>query len=115
MKDPNIIWASVVLVVVLVAGVVTLVLTGHSTESILTLVAVVVAPILVGFGAVYNQKLDKVQDQVNGNNSRLLNQLLDAHRQAIELAKQAPVDPPADTTTTTTTVTMPTVPPWPGA
>lgn len=115
MKSPHIIWASVTIVVVLVAGVVTLSLAGRDTNAILTLVAVAVIPVLVGFGAVFNQKVDKMQEQVNGNNNRLLSQLLDAHRQSVELAKQAPAEPPADSTTTTTTVTMPVVPPWPGS
>lgn len=95
-KNPHIIWASVVIVGILVAGVVTLVLTGHGAESLLVLVVSVAVPVLVGFGAIQNQKIDKVQEQVNGNNNRLLTQLLDAHRQSIELAKQTPPEPTAE-------------------
>lgn len=105
-KNPHIIWASVVIVVTLVAGVVTLSLNNRDTNAILTLVAVAVIPVLVGFGAVFNQKVDKMQEQVNGNNNRLLTQVLLSHQQAVELAKQAPAAPPVD---------IKEEEPWPGA
>lgn len=107
MKNPHIIWASVAIIFMLLAAITTLAALGRSTEAILTVIVAVAVPVLAGFGAVFNQKIDKVQDQVNGNNSRLLNQMLLAHKQTVELAKQAP--PPE------TDVKFPGEEQWPGA
>ena len=93
MKSPHIIWASVAIIFMLLASVITLTVLGKGVDSILIVVVSVAVPVLTGFGAVFNQKIDKVQDQVNGNNSRLLTQVLLAHQQSVELAKQAPPDP----------------------
>jgi hypothetical protein len=98
MKNPHIIWASVAIIFMLLAAITTLAALGRSTEAILTVIVAVAVPVLGGFGAVFNQKLDKVHDQVNGNTSRLLTQVLLAHKQSVELAKE--VQPSADATVT---------------
>lgn len=94
MKNPHIIWASVAIVFMLLGSITTLSVLGKSTEAILTVIVAVAVPVLAGFGAVFNQKIDKVQDQVNGNANRMLTQMLLAHQQAVELAKSTPPPPP---------------------
>jgi hypothetical protein len=104
LKNPHIVWASVAIVFMLIAGSVTLTALGKDTTVILTLAAVVAVPVLGAFGAVIYQKVDQVKDIANGNTLALQRQLQEAHQKSIELAKLVPALPVLDGTTTTTTV-----------
>jgi hypothetical protein len=103
LKNPHVIWASVAIVFMLIAGSVTLTALGKDTTVILTLAAVVAVPVLGAFGAVIYQKVDQVKDLANGNTMALQRQLQEAHAKAIELARQAPPLHVEGTTTVTTT------------
>lgn len=72
-KNPHVIWASVTIVCVMVAGAVILALTGNDVTVILSLAALVAIPVLAGFGAAVYQKLDQVKETSNGTLSRALN------------------------------------------
>ena len=90
MKNPQLAWAAVVIVFVLVAGAVTLAALGKDTTVILTLAGAVAVPVLGGFGAVIYQKLDKVDSNTNGTNTDLLNTIKDLHNKITELALLVP-------------------------
>jgi len=70
MKSPHVIWASVAIIFMLVAGSVTLVILDKDVSIILTLAGIVAVPVLGGFGVAVYQKLDRVQDHVNGNSEK---------------------------------------------
>ncbi len=112
MKNPHIIWASVAIVFMLIAGSVTLTALGKDTPVILTLAAAVAVPVLGAFGAAIYQKVDQVKEISNGNTASLRAELQIAHAKIVELALQTqpPVPPGPDgvTTVTTTTKTDPT-------
>lgn len=69
-RSPHVIWASVAIVFMLVAGSVTLVILDKDVSIIMTLAGIVAVPVLGGFGVAVYQKLDQVKDQVNGNNEK---------------------------------------------
>lgn len=93
LKNPHVIWATVLIVFMLIGGAVTLTALGKDTTVILTLTALVAVPVLTGFGATIYQKLDQTKEIANGNTSRMLTQLLAAHRESVDLAKQVPTAP----------------------
>jgi hypothetical protein len=70
MRSPHVIWASVSIVFMLVAGSVTLVILDKDVSIILTLAGIVAVPVLGGFGVAVYQKLDQVKEQVNGNSEK---------------------------------------------
>ena len=83
MKNPHVIWASVVIVTVLVLGAVTLVAMEKDVTIILSLAGIVAVPVLAAFGVAVYQKLDQVKDQGNGNMERgheFMNKLLEAQQ-----------------------------------
>lgn len=102
MKNPHVIWASVAIVVVLVAGVVILAITNKDVGEIEHLAILVALPILSAFGvAIYqkmdqtaenaNTKLEQVKEATNGNNGKLLEMVQDLHQTVTNLALQVPV------------------------
>jgi hypothetical protein len=109
LKNPHVIWASVAIVFMLIAGSVTLTALGKDTAVILSLAAVVAAPVLGAFGVAIYQKVDQVKDLANGTTMTLQRQLQEAHQKCVELAQQIPTPaiPDGTTTTTTTTYTEP--------
>lgn len=94
MKSPHVVWASVAIVFMLVAGSVTLVILDKDVSIILTLAAVVAVPVLGGFGVAVYQKLDQVKEQVNGNNEKDRVTIKELQDTIKELALRLP--PPAD-------------------
>lgn len=83
MKNPHVIWASVVIVALLVMGAVTLVALDKDVTIILSLAGIVAVPVLAAFGVAVYQKLDQVKDQTNGNMERghtFMNKLLEAQQ-----------------------------------
>jgi hypothetical protein len=93
LRNPHVIWATVAIVFMLIAGSVTLVAMGRDATVVLTLSGIVAVPVLAGFGATIYQKVDQTKEIANGNLSRMFSQLLIAHQQNLELAKQ--LAPPA--------------------
>ena len=90
LKNPQIIWATVAIVFMLIGGAVALTAMDKDPNIILVLAGIVAVPVLTGFGAIIYQKVDQTKEIANGNQSRMLTQLLQAHRESIELAKQVP-------------------------
>jgi hypothetical protein len=103
MRNPHIIWASVAIVFMLIAGSVTLTAMGKDTTVILTLAAAVAVPVLGAFGAAIYQKVDQVKEISNGNTAALQADLKAAHAKIVELAMQMPTPGPDGVTTVTTT------------
>jgi glucan phosphoethanolaminetransferase (alkaline phosphatase superfamily) len=91
--SPHVIWASVVIVFMLIGGAVTLTLMGKDIVVILSLTAIVAVPVLTAFGAMINQKVQEVKEISNGNNSELLNMVKNLQTTVTELALK--VQPPA--------------------
>jgi choline-glycine betaine transporter len=105
MKNPHVIWASVAIIAMLLAGVVILVINGKDVEAIKDLAVFIALPILAAFGVgVYQKvdqasektdaKLDQVKDATNGSNDKLLNMVKDLHETITSLALRVP--PPSD-------------------
>lgn len=94
LKNPHLIWATVAIVFMLIAGAVTLAALDKDTTVVLSLAALVAVPVLSAFGAIIYQKVDQAKEIANGNLSRLLNQLVASHRESVDLAKQ--VTPPEE-------------------
>jgi hypothetical protein len=67
---PQTIWASVVIVAILVSSATTLVVLDKDVGIILTLAALVALPILGAFGVSIYHKLDQVKEQGNGTLSQ---------------------------------------------
>lgn len=109
MRNPHIIWASVAIVFMLIAGSVTLTAMGKDTTVILTLAAAVAVPVLGAFGAAIYQKVDQVKEISNGNTAALQAELKLAHEKIVQMALQSQPPPPPGpdgvTTVTTTTKT----------
>lgn len=70
MKSPQTIWASVVVIFILVASATTLIILDKEVTIILTLAMIVAVPVLGAFGVAVYQKLDQVKEQGNGNINR---------------------------------------------
>ena len=81
MKNPHVIWASVVVVLMLVASATTLVILDKDVAIILTLAGIVAVPLLGAFGVAIYQKLDQVKEQGNGN----MNRQAELTRQVLEM------------------------------
>ena len=64
--------ATVVIVVVLVGGVVTLSALGKDTAALIGVITVVALPILATLGAGLYGKIEQVHQQVNGNTSKMI-------------------------------------------
>lgn len=138
MQNPHIVWASVVIIMMMVAGAVTLAAIGKPTTDITNLAVLLGLPVLAGMGMVAYQKISQGVDQVKDtNNGRmsdmlgmikdlqgqvsqpqpdLLNMVRELQNQVTQLALQAPSGsslPNGGTTTghsTTTTTTTHTEP-----
>jgi hypothetical protein len=70
MKSPQTIWASVVIIFILVASATTLVILDKDVSIILTLTALVALPVLGGLGVAIYHKLDQVNENSNTNANR---------------------------------------------
>ena len=92
LKNPHLIWATVAIVFMLICGAVVLASLDKDTTVILTLAALVAVPVLSALGVGIYQKVDQTKEIANGNQARMLTQLLASHRESVELAKQ--VTPP---------------------
>lgn len=92
MKNPHTIWATVVIVGVLVAGSVTLVILDKDVSIILTLATLVAVPVLGAFGAAMYQKMDQVKEASNGSQTRILEALRETQQQLTNLALS--INPP---------------------
>lgn|SRR5262245_30212475 len=97
LRNPHVVWATVIIVAMLIGGSVTLTAMGKDATVVLTLSGIVAVPVLAGFGAIIYQKVDQTKEIANGNQSRMFSQLLLAHQQALEMARQLPQLPPAPT------------------
>ena len=86
MKNPHTIWAAVVIVVVLVAGSVTLVILDKDVSIIMNLALIVAIPVLGAFGAAMYQKVDQVKEASNGNMTRMMQALQDTQKQLTNMA-----------------------------
>ncbi len=92
-KNPQIIWASVAIVFMLIAAAVTLVALDKDVTIILTLAALVAVPVLGGFGVAVYQKMDSVEGKVNGNNAEMMKTIKELNATVKELALQVPTAP----------------------
>jgi len=90
MKNPHAIWASVVVIVALTAGVTVLAAMEKDIAAIFSLVGMVAIPVLGAFGVTLYQKMDQVKDLSNGSTSRLLSMVTDLHSSVKELALRVP-------------------------
>lgn len=93
LKNPQLIWATVAIVFMLISGAVILTALDKDPNIVITLAGLVAIPVLAGFGAVIYQKVDQTKEIANGNQARMLTQLLQAHKESIDLAKQVPAPP----------------------
>ncbi len=78
MNKPQQIWASVVIIFILVASATTLMILDKDVTIILTLVVLVALPVLGGFGAAVYQKLGQLNDKTDNN----MHRVLDMHQQS---------------------------------
>ena len=92
MKSPHVIWASVVIIFILISGAVILVLTGRDVGVILTLGALVALPVLASLGVATYQKVQEVKEGTNGDRDKLLFMIKELHDTVTALALQ--VQPP---------------------
>ena len=97
-KNPQLAWAAVVIVFILVAGAVTLSALGKDATIVLTLAGLVAVPVLGAFGAAVYQKLDQVKDLANGNNSDQMKMIKDLHDKVTTLALLVPTPKEAEKT-----------------
>lgn len=96
LKSPQIAWAAVAIVFILIGGATVLAFADKDTGVILAIAGMAAVPVLVGFGAVIYQKVDKVDSNTNGNLTAYMNMVKDLHEKVTALALQVPVPPPAD-------------------
>lgn len=88
MKNPHVIWASVAIVFMLVAGVVTLAALNKDVVVLISLAGIVAVPVLSAFGVAIYQKMDRVQETTNGREDKLLTMVKELHQTVTELALQ---------------------------
>lgn len=86
MKNPNTIWAAVMIVFILVAGSVSLTILDKDPSVILTLAGLVAVPVLGAFGVAVYQKLDQVKEASNGNLTKLMDMQRETQQQLTNLA-----------------------------
>lgn len=70
MKNPHVIWASVAVVLILVAPASILIAMEKDITVLLTLAGLIAIPVLSAFGVAVYQKLDQVKEHSNGANIR---------------------------------------------
>lgn len=92
-KNPHVIWASVAIVFMLVAGAITLTALDKDVTVILTLAALVAVPVLGGFGVAVYQKMDSVEGKVNGRYDDMMKTIKELNATVKELALQVPTVP----------------------
>jgi hypothetical protein len=94
-KNPHVIWASVVIIFILIGSVVVLALRDKDVTVILSLGALVAIPVLSAFGVAIYQKMDQVKELSNGGNKELLKMIKDLQATVTGLALQ--IQPPDKT------------------
>lgn len=87
MKSPHVIWASVVIIFILIAGSVSLVLADKDVSTILTLAAIVALPVLTALGVANVLKTQEVKDIANGNTVKLASEARDDRDQLLTMVK----------------------------
>jgi len=90
MKNPHAIWASVVVIVALTAGVTILAMNDKDIAAIFSLIGMVAVPVLGAFGVTLYQKMDQVKELSNGSTSKLLAMVENLHQSVKELALRVP-------------------------
>jgi len=106
MKNPHIIWASVVIVFMMIGGAVVLSALGKDLASFTNLVLLIGIPVLGAMGVGAYQQISTSMDQVkevnNGRMTDMLTMIKDLHAQVTSLALRIPVDPPVSPAPTNT-------------
>lgn len=118
MKNPHVIWASVVIIIVLMAGAVGLSALNKDATSLISLLGIAAIAVLGALGAAVYQKQDQLKEMVNGNYSQLMDLLKASHEREVAIAKLIPpvaidpatVDAGSGVTTTTTVTHVPNAP-----
>jgi putative effector of murein hydrolase len=87
MKNPHAIWASVVIVIVLMAGAISLTAMNKDASALISLLGLCSLPVLGALGVAVYQKTDEVKNMVNGNTSQLMDALRAGHEREVQLAK----------------------------
>lgn len=87
MKNPHAIWASVVIVIVLMAGAISLTAMNKDASALISLLGLCSLPILGALGVAVYQKTDEVKNMVNGNTTQLMSALRASHEREVALAK----------------------------
>lgn len=93
-KNPQIIWASVAIIFMLIAAAVILTVLDKDVTVILTIAGLVGIPVLGGFGAAVYQKMDSVEGKVNGRYDDMMRHIRELSATVKELALQVPVQQP---------------------
>lgn len=88
LRSPHVIWASVAIVFMLVAGVVVLASMDKDVVVLISLAGIVAVPVLSAFGAAVYQKLDQVRDQGNGRETEHLKMIRELQSQVAVFALQ---------------------------
>jgi hypothetical protein len=103
MKNPHIIWASVVIILFMVTGTVILAITGHDVSAVKDLAVLIGLPVLGAMGVNAYQNLsgsmEQVKDTSNGRMTEMVNMVKDLHAQVTLLALQVPTEQRAITST----------------
>lgn len=94
MKDinPHIVWASVVLALGVIAAAVWLLQHDKDVTALLALVNLAVLPIIIALGSRLTGKLDKVEQNSNGNLTRMLALFAQTHPQVPTATAQQIMD-----------------------
>ncbi len=87
MKNPHAIWAAVVIVIVLMAGAISLTAMDKDASALISLLGLCSLPILGALGVAVYQKTDEVKSMVNGNTTQLMDALRAGHEREVALAK----------------------------
>lgn len=91
-KNPNIIWAAVAVVLIITVGAVLLVLNGKDFSVILSIMGALAVPLMSAFGVAIYQKLNQVQSTSNGTLSKALEEnnknSQRAHEQSVKVQEE---------------------------
>lgn len=87
MRNPHVIWASVVIVAMILASTVVLILNGKDTGTILAIMASIAVPLLGAFGAAGWQVLQQVKTQGNGTLSKAMEQNAATQQEILRMFK----------------------------
>lgn len=87
MRNPHVIWASVVIVAMILASTVILILNGKDTGTILAIMASIAVPLLGAFGAAGWQVLQQVKTQGNGTLSKAMEQNAATQQEILRMFK----------------------------